>query len=270
MFVEWMSKSVNERINVVGKGCEWTNKDGWKDAHSSCPASGKPATASLTKDSVHTCSLWPCLHARCCIRRENESVSCSILSNSLEFSKQEFQYSCQENSRDRGAWQVAVHGVTKSRKRLSGWACTSMSLWIGGGYISSRDMWQGSKQLQSCIPLSSAKFQKGRIIDKIRMCAGIRWSTLLIWWTSLVPLILPPVVSWLLLTGLATVQIYSLELWEDHGGWSLTVSWGQRGLCALKSHRALLGIVYILVFCLFWGRGQYCERRNWGEQNLHN
>ena len=26
-----------------------------------------------------------------------------------------FQYSCQENSMDRGAWQVTVHGVTKSQ-----------------------------------------------------------------------------------------------------------------------------------------------------------
>ena len=29
------------------------------------------------------------------------------------------QYSCLENSRDRGAWRAPVHGVTKSRKRLS-------------------------------------------------------------------------------------------------------------------------------------------------------
>ena len=29
------------------------------------------------------------------------------------------QYSCLENSRDRGAWWVTVHGVTKSRTRLS-------------------------------------------------------------------------------------------------------------------------------------------------------
>ena len=28
------------------------------------------------------------------------------------------QYSCLENSMDRGAWQAAVHGVTKSRTRL--------------------------------------------------------------------------------------------------------------------------------------------------------
>ena len=29
------------------------------------------------------------------------------------------QYSCLENSRDRGAWQATVHGVAKSRARLS-------------------------------------------------------------------------------------------------------------------------------------------------------
>ena len=28
------------------------------------------------------------------------------------------QYSCLESSMDRGAWQVTVHGVTKSRTRL--------------------------------------------------------------------------------------------------------------------------------------------------------
>ena len=30
-----------------------------------------------------------------------------------------FQYSCLENSIDRGAWQATVHGVTKSGARLS-------------------------------------------------------------------------------------------------------------------------------------------------------
>ena len=29
------------------------------------------------------------------------------------------QYSCLENSMDRGAWQVTVHGVSKSQTRLS-------------------------------------------------------------------------------------------------------------------------------------------------------
>ena len=31
------------------------------------------------------------------------------------------QYSCLENSTDRGAWSATVHGVTKNRTRLSGW-----------------------------------------------------------------------------------------------------------------------------------------------------
>ena len=30
------------------------------------------------------------------------------------------QYSCLENPMDRGAWQAAVHGVTKSKTQLSG------------------------------------------------------------------------------------------------------------------------------------------------------
>ena len=29
------------------------------------------------------------------------------------------QYSCQENSMDRGAWRATVHGVAKSQTRLS-------------------------------------------------------------------------------------------------------------------------------------------------------
>ena len=30
------------------------------------------------------------------------------------------QYSCLENSMDRGAWKATVHGVKKSQKQLSG------------------------------------------------------------------------------------------------------------------------------------------------------
>ena len=33
-----------------------------------------------------------------------------------------FQYSCVENSMDRGAWWATVHGVKKSQTRLSNWA----------------------------------------------------------------------------------------------------------------------------------------------------
>ena len=34
------------------------------------------------------------------------------------------QYSCLENSMDRGIWQATVHGVAKSRTRLSDWTFT--------------------------------------------------------------------------------------------------------------------------------------------------
>ena len=34
------------------------------------------------------------------------------------------QYSCLENSMDRGAWRAIVHGVTKSQIRLSTWHIT--------------------------------------------------------------------------------------------------------------------------------------------------
>ena len=33
------------------------------------------------------------------------------------------QYSCPENSMDRGAWPTTVHGVTMRQIQLSGWAC---------------------------------------------------------------------------------------------------------------------------------------------------
>ena len=35
-----------------------------------------------------------------------------------------FQYSCLENSMDRGAWWTTVYRFAKSRTRLSDWACT--------------------------------------------------------------------------------------------------------------------------------------------------
>ena len=43
------------------------------------------------------------------------------------------QYSCPENSTDRGAWWAAVHGVTRSRTRLSDWACTHTTLRLKEG-----------------------------------------------------------------------------------------------------------------------------------------
>ena len=38
------------------------------------------------------------------------------------------QYSCLENSMDRGAWRATVHGATKSQTQLRGWAHKIYSL----------------------------------------------------------------------------------------------------------------------------------------------
>ena len=48
------------------------------------------------------------------------------------------QYSCLQNPMDRGAWQVTVPGVTKSRTWLSSWVCTlSLSYWRQGRCLTS-------------------------------------------------------------------------------------------------------------------------------------
>ena len=39
------------------------------------------------------------------------------------------QYSCLENSMDRGAWQATVPGVTKSEMQLNDWARHSTDVW---------------------------------------------------------------------------------------------------------------------------------------------
>ena len=43
------------------------------------------------------------------------------------------QYSCLENSMDRGAWQATVYGVAKGQTQLSDWACTHLFGGFPGG-----------------------------------------------------------------------------------------------------------------------------------------
>ena len=55
--------------------------------------------------------------------------SCNDLSGTIgEGNGTPLQYSCLENPMDRGAWKAAVHGVAKSRTRLSDFAFTFHSL----------------------------------------------------------------------------------------------------------------------------------------------
>ena len=41
------------------------------------------------------------------------------------------QYSCLGNPMDRGAWWATVHGVAKSRTRLSDFTSPAFSVWVG-------------------------------------------------------------------------------------------------------------------------------------------
>ena len=53
-----------------------------------------------------------------------QSVSSSLVRRGLEGNGTPPQYSCLENPMDGGAWCAAVHGVTKSRTRLSDFTFT--------------------------------------------------------------------------------------------------------------------------------------------------
>ena len=65
-----------------------------------------------------------------------------------EGSGNSLQYSCLENSMDRGAWRATVHGVIKNWTQLSNFHFTSLLKayvsvhWSGGGKISGIRIWQ--------------------------------------------------------------------------------------------------------------------------------
>ena len=50
------------------------------------------------------------------------------------------QYSCLENLMDRGAWRATVHGITKSRTRLSDWAEIEHT-WMTLGVTQNTHLW---------------------------------------------------------------------------------------------------------------------------------
>ena len=62
-------------------------------------------------------------------------------------------YSCLENPMDRGAWRATVHGVTKSRTRLSDWA--RITKWAHQVELKSKIKWKESlvTYLDKILPL---------------------------------------------------------------------------------------------------------------------
>ena len=50
------------------------------------------------------------------------------------------QYSCLENTMDRGAWWATIHGVAKSRTRLSDFSATSVILKLKGIWATEKNI----------------------------------------------------------------------------------------------------------------------------------
>ena len=74
--------------------------------------------------------IYLCMHVQFCLPSSNlhHHLSEYILGRVVlcfgEGNATPLQYSCLENPMDRGAWQAAVHGVAKSRARLSDFTFT--------------------------------------------------------------------------------------------------------------------------------------------------
>ena len=73
-------------------------------------------------NSVTACSSsrpWWLRWQRICLQYRRLKFDCWVRKIPGEGSGYPLQYSCLENPMDRGAWWAAVHGVAKSRTRLS-------------------------------------------------------------------------------------------------------------------------------------------------------
>ena len=68
-----------------------------------------------------------------------------------EWNGNPFQYSCLENPMDRGAWWATVHGVAKSRTRLSDF--TSLHQYLKSRYWSVYIKWKCQSVVWLCSPM---------------------------------------------------------------------------------------------------------------------
>ena len=91
------------------------------------PSRGSPAFIVLVLQKDQNClSVYVCVRINFVLVTKMEA--CTYTAH-FAFEKQfiyfiignPLQYSCPENSMDRGAWQAIVHGMTKNWKRLSEW-----------------------------------------------------------------------------------------------------------------------------------------------------
>ena len=86
---------------------EWRGGQSWGSCHKSksrvTPAAGKPRYTCLPSTSMGQAQCW---------------AGTGVMENSMEVPQKTdnpLQYSCLENSMDRGGWQATVQGVTESQ-----------------------------------------------------------------------------------------------------------------------------------------------------------
>ena len=84
------------------------------------PTPGEPRHRSVSR----FCGVWPGSHSRCFLQGKEKSSCFEIHQNTQCFNGTPLQYSRLENPMDGGAWWAAVHGVAKSRTRLSNFTFT--------------------------------------------------------------------------------------------------------------------------------------------------
>ena len=80
------------------------------------------------------------------------------------------QYSCLENSMDRGAWQATVHGIAKSRTRLSYYNTSTFTLSFAEGFGNRR------VKTSSVLGSSSGPDLKWRMCSALDFQGSFKWD----------------------------------------------------------------------------------------------
>ena len=80
--------------------------------------------------------------------KERKGISVPLGNFTGEGNGTPLQHSCLENPMDGGAWWAAVHGVTKSRTRLSDFTFTFSLSWSGPVFLPGES--QGQESLVGC------------------------------------------------------------------------------------------------------------------------
>ena len=123
-----MKKEMATHCRILAWKIPWTEEPG---SHKQSDMTEHICNNSLKSSRWHSGKENSCQSRRCKRRGFNPWVGKSLQERNLlcspvfrEGTGDPLQYSCLENPMDGGAWQAAVHGVAKSRTRLSDFTFT--------------------------------------------------------------------------------------------------------------------------------------------------